>query len=150
VLPCIGSGAVPEPVKSPTITSQGNGELILLAEDDQHVRGIIASTLESLGYDVALGEDGLTVLEAFAQYDDEIQLLILDADLPKRRGPDCLRELRDRGVKTPAIIITGNVDFDSGELDDKTVLLRKPFGMPELASTVSEALGTGGGRETQS
>ena len=44
-------------------------------------------------------------------------------------------------MNAPAIMITGNVDFDSAELDDKTLLLRKPFGMPELASAVSEALG---------
>ncbi len=150
VLPCIRSGAVAEPVMPTTITPKGKGELLLLAEDDQHVRGIIASTLETLGYVVTLAEDGPTVLEVFAQHDDEIRLLILDADLPKRSGPDCLRELRERGVKTPAIVITGNVDLDSSKLDDKTILLRKPFGMPELAGTVSEALGTDTGQETRS
>ncbi len=132
VLPRIEACAAPAPVKPGTITSQGNGELILLAEDDQHVRGIIASTLESLGYEVIFAEDGLMVLDAFAQRDDEIQLFILDADLPERSGAECLRDLRGRGVETPAIVITGNVEFDAGELDDLTVLLRKPFGMPEL------------------
>jgi len=150
VLPCIGSGAVSQPVAPPAITSQGNGELILLAEDDQHVRGIMASTLESLGYEVALAADGPTVLEVSARCDDEIRLLILDADLPGRSGSDCLGELRNRAVDTPAIVITGNVDFDSCELDDKTILLRKPFGMPELASAVSEALGRSSERERQS
>ncbi len=150
VLPCIRSGAVAEPVRSATITPKGRGELILLAEDNQHVRGIIASTLESLGYNVTLAEDGITALGIFAQHDKEIRLLILDADLPARSGPDCLRELRDKGVKTPAIVITGNVDFESSELDDETVLLRKPFGMPELASTVSVALGTDAGQEMRS
>ncbi|UCC29317.1 MAG: response regulator [Phycisphaerales bacterium] len=148
VLPCIRSGAVIEPVTHTVITPEGQGELLLLAEDDQHVRGIIASTLESLGYSVTLAEDGPAVLEVFAQYDDEIRLLILEADLPERNGPDCLRELRERGAKTPAIVITGKVDLDSGKLDDNTVLLRKPFGMPELASTVSDALGTDAGQET--
>jgi len=150
VLPCLRSGAVAEQVTPKTIKPKGKGELVLLAEDDQHVRGVIASTLESLGYNVTLAEDGPTALEVFARCGEKIRLLILDADLPKRSGPDCLRELRKRGVETRAIVITGNVDLDSDALDERTTLLRKPFGMPELASTVSIALGSDTGQETQS
>ena len=98
----------------------------------------------------AFAADGAAVLEMFGRYGEDIRLLILDVDLPEKSGPDCVRALRERGVNTPAIMITGNVDFDSATLDDKTVLLRKPFGMPELASTVSDALGRDPGQEAQS
>lgn len=149
VLPGIQAVPVREAAAPLTITPQGTGQLILLAEDDRHVRGIIASTLESLGYEVVQSDDGPTALGVFAQYRDVIRLLVLDADLPERSGPDCLRELREAGVKTPAIVITGNVALDSDELDDETILLRKPFGMPELAATVSEAFARGARRETR-
>ncbi|MBU0719473.1 MAG: response regulator [Planctomycetes bacterium] len=150
LLPCIPSAEVAQPVTPATITPAGKGELLLLAEDDPHVLGIIASTLDSLGYNVLLAGDGTAVLEMSARYGEDIRLLILDVDLPAKSGPACVRTLRERGVNTPAIMITGNVDFDLAELDDKTVLLRKPFGMPELANTVSEALGRDPGQEARS
>ena len=125
-------------------------EALLLAEDDEHVLAIIASTLDSLGYNVMLAEDGTTVLEMSAHHGEDIRLLILDVDLPEKGGPDCIKTLRERGLNTPAIMITGNPGFDSTKLDDKTVLLRKPFGMPELASTVSEVLGRDPGQEARS
>ncbi|UCE62415.1 MAG: response regulator, partial [Phycisphaerales bacterium] len=100
-----------------------------------HVLGMIASTLDSLGYKVVLASDGVSVLEMAVHHGEDIRLLILDVDLPEKSGPDCVKALRERGLNTPAIMITGNVDFDAATLDHKTVLLRKPFGMPELAST---------------
>ncbi|UCE61745.1 MAG: response regulator, partial [Phycisphaerales bacterium] len=148
-LPCIPAGEAAQQAPA-TITPTGKGELLLLAEDDQHVLGMIASTLDSLGYNVVLASDGASVLEMSAHHDDDIRLLILDVDLPEKSGPDCVKELRERGLDTPAIMLTGNVDFDAAALDDKTVLLRKPFGMPELASTVSEALGRDPGQEALS
>ena len=145
VLPCIQAVPVHDTPTPSTIVPQGTGELVLLAEDDRHVRGIIASTLESLGYEVAQAGDGPTVLEVFAQHRDRVRLLVLDADLPERSGPDCLCELREGGATTPAIVITGNVTLDPDELGRGTMLLRKPFGMPELAEAVSEALGMNAG-----
>ena len=140
VLPCIEAGPTPETAEPSTIVPQGAGELILLAEDDSHVRAIIASTLESLGYEVVQAKDGLALLDAFEQHHDAVGLLLLDADLPERSGPDCLRQIRQKGVGTPALMISGDVSLDPNELDDQTVLLRKPFGMPELAEAVAHAL----------
>ena len=149
-LPCIPSGEAAQQAAPAMITPTGKGELFLLAEDDQHVLGMIASTLDSLGYKVVLASDGVSVLEMYAQHAEDIRLLILDVDLPEKSGPECVKELRESGLNTPAIMITGSVDFDAATLDDKTILLRKPFGMPELASTVSEALGRDPGQEAQS
>ncbi len=148
LLPCIRSGGIAEPVTATTITRKGNGELILLAEDDQHVRAIIASTLESLGYDVTLADDTSTILEAFARHRNEVRLLILDADIPEESRAECLRKLRETGVMAPAIIVTGDANVDSSRLDNRTVALHKPFGMPELASVVAQALGGDITRET--
>jgi CheY-like chemotaxis protein len=149
-LPCIPAGEAAQQAAPATITPTGKGELLLLAEDDQHVLGMIASTLDSLGYKVVLASDGVSVLEMAAHHGEDIRLLILDVDLPEKSGPDCVKALRERGLNTPAIMITGNVDFDAAVLDNKTALLRKPFGMPELASTVSDALGRAPGQEALS
>jgi len=140
VLPCIQPVSLDDATTPSTIMPQGTGELILLAEDNQYVRGIIASTLESLGYEVIQARNGPTTLELYAERRDEFRLFMLDVNLPGCSGLACLRELRESGITTPAIVITGNITLDPDELDSETILLRKPFGMPELARAVSKAL----------
>lgn len=149
VLPCVHPELASEPTTPWPITPQGHGELILLAEDDPHVRGIIALTLQSLGYRVLQAGDGLAVLEMSEQYRQSVRLFILDLDLPKRSGFDCLAEIRGRGMKTPVVVITGNVAAGRGIPESETVLLCKPFAMPELATVVYAALGGKAWQEAQ-
>ena len=142
VFPCVRpEPASEEPSTPATITPQGHGELILLAEDDAHTRGIIALTLESLGYRVLQAADGLAVLDICERYRQKLRLFILDLDLPKCSGLECISEIRGRGMTTPVVAITGNVALGLDIPDCETVLLCKPFGMPELASVVWSALG---------
>jgi signal transduction histidine kinase/ActR/RegA family two-component response regulator len=148
-LPCTQPDLLSEPSTPSAITPRGQGELILLAEDDAHVRGLIALTLESLGYRVLQASDGAAVLDMCDQHRQELRLFILDLDLPKRSGLDCLSQIRQRGMTTPVVAITGNVTVGRDIPDDKTVLMCKPFDMPELARIVWEALGKNARQEAQ-
>ena len=122
-------------------TRAGSGELILLAEDNHHVRGIIASTLDSFGYETLAVVDGETLLKRFAERREQTQLLVVDVDLPGRDGLDCLSEIRETGAQTPAIVITASADPDlEDKLDTSTVLLRKPFQISELSALAGSIL----------
>ncbi len=127
---------------------RGLGETVLLAEDNRHVRGIIASALESYGYQVLEAADGEAMMSEFRRNAQRVGILIVDVDLPKRNGLECLNELRDNGVELPAIVITGSaeVSFDSS-LDARTVLLRKPFQIGQLNSLVGNMLSEKARRE---
>ena len=113
--------------------SRIQGELVLLAEDNWNVRSVFATVLKKSGFQVLEASDGVSLMARFAERLGDIGLLILDVDLPKRSGLDCLREIRDRGVITPAIVVTGGTKTAAEhDLDRYTVLLRKPFRTAKL------------------
>ena len=119
----------------------GAGEMILLAEDHRYVREIMAATLRHVGYEVVQAEDGLALLDHYQAHRDRLRLVIADLDLPGCSGLDGLRQLRARGARLPAILITGTDSRDlSDQLDRETLLLRKPFQMATLARLVYSLL----------
>lgn len=115
--------------------------MILLAEDDHQVLQIVAATLKEFGYEVMKARDGVKLMESFEAHREKIRLLVLDIELPKRLGSDVLRELRERGERVPAVLISTNTGSMAEDLlDEDTVLLPKPFQMTELANEVHELL----------
>ena len=120
---------------------RGHGEVILLAEDNDQIRGIVAGELVALGYEVIQAVDGDELMKKHHEHRDRIALLFCDVGLPGRSGLDCLRALRDAGTTTPAIITTGSegVTLDPAR-DGRTVLLAKPFEIAELGTRVRDVL----------
>ena len=120
---------------------KGHGEMILVAEDDQFVREVIITNLRTNEYEVIDASSGRSMLDVCREHRDDVQLLIVDVDLPERNGLSCLRELRSEGIRAPAIIVTGGLDTDQGDdLPDHTLVLRKPFQMAHLAALVHNQL----------
>lgn len=128
--------------KRPRLPSPGGkGEMILLAEKNHQVLQIVAATLKEFGYEVMKARDGHQLMESFEANREQVRLLVLDIDLPKRLGSDVLRELRERGERVPAVLISTNTGSMAEDLlDEDTVLLPKPFQMTELANEVHELL----------
>ena len=83
--------------------------------------------------------DGAWAMDLFHSHRAEIQLLILDLDLPKRSGLDVLREIRDGGSLVPAILITAHAHVDlEDQIDENSYLLPKPFQMADIAQLVAQ------------
>ena len=121
----------------------GNGQNVLLAEDETQVRAILAGELESLGYTVIQAKDGKQLLERFYENKDRIDLLFFDVHLPKRNGLECLRMLRKEGVALPAVVMTGHEDVILEKTDNEnatTMLMRKPFDMEQMAAGIHSML----------
>lgn len=133
--------AAPERDSSDTsATPRGHGERVLLLEDNQNVRAILASALEGHGYHVAEASDPQTA-ERLTR-DESIRLLVVDYDLPRQDGLQFLAQARRRGCHVPAILITARVDAHlEGQLDEQTILLRKPFQVCRLCGTLANLLG---------
>jgi len=115
------------------------GARILLVEDDPRVRAATVDALEDLDYDPVSCSSGAEALRLFAE--QEFDLVISDVIMPEMTGPELVRELKSRRADTAILFVTGYVG--EGETDDLVgyELLRKPFTVGALASSVAAALG---------
>jgi two-component system, OmpR family, alkaline phosphatase synthesis response regulator PhoP len=114
---------------------------ILLVEDDPGLRLTLTHRLDNEGYKVetaADGEDGLAQAT-----DGGFDLVILDIMLPRKSGFDVCRDLRQRGVGTPVLMLTARhqvVDRVVGLKLGADDYLAKPFEMAELLARVEARL----------
>jgi DNA-binding response OmpR family regulator len=80
---------------------------LLIVEDDPEMSTGLLLFLESQGFDVKLANDGDKGLDEAVSLPG-FDLLVLDAKLPGRGGFEILREVRNRGVSTPVLMLTAS------------------------------------------
>ncbi len=114
---------------------------ILIIEDEAQMRSGLKDNLEFEGYAVDVAEDGQIGLDK--SLSKSYDLIILDVMLPKLSGFDVCRKIREKGIKTPIIMLTAK-----GEEIDKVLGLElgaddyvtKPFSLRELLARVKAIL----------
>ena len=87
--------------------------------------------------------DGNALLETVRRHRNKLRLCVVDVDLPKRSGIECIKAMRTEGLSTPIIVITGNADaVRDVTVDARTVVLLKPFRMIDLGRLASRLVRT--------
>jgi CheY-like chemotaxis protein len=115
------------------------GARLLLVEDDDSVRQLMAESLEAIGYAVTQAADGETALTMLRK--NLPDLLITDYLMPGMTGAELMQKVRVQAPELPMIIATGYADMKAiEEVIGENQLLRKPFPLAELAATVARAL----------
>ncbi len=137
--------SLPLPVEDPV----GHGETVLVAEDQPMVRELFERTLQRLGYQVLLAGDGQEALQIFGRDPARIDLVVLDAVMPKIGGRQTLGQMLAQRPDLPALFVSGYAPEASnlGELlaSARVGFLNKPFAVAELAIKVRELLDVAGG-----
>ncbi|HEX8295527.1 MAG TPA: PAS domain S-box protein [Chthoniobacteraceae bacterium] len=122
---------------------RGNGELILVVDDEVAVRQITQQTLETFGYRVVLARDGAEAVEIYARQGAEIALVLTDMMMPVMDGPATIEVLRRMN---PAVRIIGASGLPSqDQLSQKAdaelkEFLSKPYTAEVLLKAVRNAL----------
>ncbi|HWP84855.1 MAG TPA: ATP-binding protein [Terriglobia bacterium] len=141
------SKAEPEPVRpaetvGPAPLAPGSAT-ILVVEDEKSVRKLVLELLPKLGYKVIAAADGEEAIKVFERWGNQIDLVLLDAILPKYGGRQVYEEIRKRKPSVRFVFTSGyNEEFINRkfELDPSFLFLRKPFSTKELAAILQRAL----------
>jgi PAS domain S-box-containing protein len=121
--------------------SPGGGEQILVVDDEESVRLMLKNSLGNLGYEVEIAEDAEKALSRLEK-EPKPDLILLDFMMPGMNGDKLLEEIDRRGIKIPALIISGMIP-ESNLTDGKVLgrsILYKPFSILKLAERIREVL----------
>ena len=120
----------------------GDRPRILVVDDEQAVRDLLAKTLTMADYDVDSAPDGASAIDRLRAV--EYDLLITDLKMPGMDGLSVIREARRTAPDLPVIIITGySTEASAIEAINLGVAgyLTKPFRLPRILAATARALG---------
>jgi len=115
---------------------------VLVVDDEQAVRDLVAKTLTMADYDVETAPDGPSAIDRLRNADYD--LLITDLKMPGMDGLSVIREARLKSAELPIIIITGySTEASAIEAINLGVCgyLTKPFRLPRVLAIAARALG---------
>jgi DNA-binding response OmpR family regulator len=125
-------------------TTESDRPVVLVADDDDDIRDLVAFRLDRAGYEVLRAADGQEALDLARKHRPD--LAVLDVMMPKLTGYDVTRELRADAAtsRIPVILLTARVQeadvargFEAGADD----YVKKPFSPQELKARVQAVLG---------
>jgi DNA-binding response OmpR family regulator len=116
---------------------------VMVVDDEERIRSLLARTLSAEGHTVVAVPNGLRALERLEEAD--VDLVLLDLVMPGRSGLDVLASLTQRHDETPVIVISGVSEvgtrvqaLERGAVD----VVAKPFSLAELLARVRRNLGS--------
>lgn len=120
-------------------------ETILFVDDEEAIRRLGRTVLESHGYTVLCAEDGEEAIEIFRRERDRIRLVVLDLTMPRLSGREVLRQLLHLDPNMRVLISSGhNAPSDPGPLQELGMIeyVPKPYRPDALARSVRKLLDT--------
>jgi PAS domain S-box-containing protein len=147
-LPAVDAPA-PAPAEPPRRElPRGNGELLLVVDDDPSLMHLAKVALTRGGYRVLTAQTGAEAVAVYAQRGQEIQLTLTDMTMPVMDGPATIRALHRLNPAARIIALSGLfTGAESGEsaVPGAQAVLPKPYTAEALLSTVRSVLEKGGG-----
>jgi two-component system cell cycle sensor histidine kinase/response regulator CckA len=123
----VGGGAAALP--------HGNGELILLVDDEAPILEVTRPLLESFNFRVFTAGDGVQALEVYKEHRAEIKAVVTDMMMPRMNGVQTIQELRkiDPGLKVIGVSGLGSeTSLTKAGKNAANAFLRKPYTTEEL------------------
>lgn len=138
------TGKVPKKFveKRPTLKHHGT-EMLLMVEDDISILKIYKEVLGRYGYRVLTASDGIEAMEVYATHGNEIQMVVVDAIMPRMNGFDVVEFIIQSRPGMPIIMTSGhgNEIFDRAASNELNILyLRKPAKLYDLLTAIRSVL----------
>jgi two-component system, cell cycle sensor histidine kinase and response regulator CckA len=121
----------------------GEGELIMVVDDEVNIRETLRITLESYNYRVITAYDGIEAIAVYAMHQDDVKAILIDVMMPLMDGTTAIKALQQfNSRQQPKIIACSGVVASSSLLAMAGVnaFLSKPFTSEDLLITLSRIL----------
>ncbi|MEA5565231.1 response regulator [Anabaena sp. UHCC 0399] len=118
----------------------GNGELILVVDDEDSIRDITKTSLESHNYKAITASDGIEAISLYAEYQAEIFLVLTDMVMPLMDGLTTIRTLQRMNPQVKIIAVSGqsiNDKLSTAHNMNIQAFLSKPYTANQLLQTIS-------------
>ncbi|MFT3866872.1 MAG: PAS domain S-box protein [Nibricoccus sp.] len=143
LLPCV-LGSYDTPTRSPFAeTTVGTGGAVLVVDDEETVREVMARILASLGYTVILAVDGQDGVEQFRMNHQFLKLVLLDLTMPKLDGSQAFAAIRGIDADVPVMLMSGYSEQEATALFSGQGLagfIQKPFDVATLRRLLAGAI----------
>jgi len=142
-IPLLESKVIPAEPAQTQEACEGQGEVILLADDEPMVRDVMAEILESMGYRVLLAADGLETIEVFKTNQQDIDLALLDMVMPHCGGMQLAMSIREMNPDLPVIFLTGYDEkyvLNGAEPMSNSAILTKPANFDALSHKIQQLI----------
>jgi PAS domain S-box-containing protein len=121
----------------------GDGELIIVADDDESIRDITRQTLEAFGYVVQTAADGAEALSFLLGHEVHPRVLFTDFAMPIMDGRQLIKAVKKMGLDVKIMVASGTSMSEEAKLDmseDVDIFISKPFTASKLLTTVHQML----------
>ena len=120
----------------------GNGELILIVDDEAQIRDVIATTLSHFGYRVLVARDGTEALALFSKRGPEISAVVTDMSMPNLDGAALVNVLHQLSPALRILVMSGlNSGAKNPQVQKFTgAFMAKPFTAEALLRSLSSLL----------
>lgn len=121
----------------------GNGEVILVVDDEEGILALVVDELEGLKYQVLSASSGIEALEVESEFEDHIDLLLTDVMMPGFTGPETARAIKDQRPDLNVLFMSGYApqkEDGRAKLPDGAAFLAKPVEPTILAQTIRDIL----------
>ena len=141
-IPALNLPGASEEGPAKTTLPTGNGELILVVDDENSIREITRGTLETFGYKVLTASDGTEALAIYADQKHEIAVVLTDMVMPFMDGPATIRALHRMNPEVKIIAASGlaGPKLGEGSLEGVRMFLNKPYTAEKLLMALAETL----------
>ncbi len=122
---------------------QGQGEVVLIVEDEATLRAALREVLELLNYHVLVARDGRAALDVMAAQGARVDLVVSDVVMPGMGGIALFRALREAGWQTPVLFLTGHPmgkELEGLRAEGASAWLLKPPSLERLGQVIAEML----------
>jgi PAS domain S-box-containing protein len=145
-LPALPGATAPGPDAETPAPPKGNGEVVLVVDDEEAVRAVAVKLLEANGYTALTAVDGADGLAVYTQHRHRVNVVLTDLIMPHMDGATLARVLRKLDPKVRIVASTGLSSLESGaepsgfKPEEVTALLTKPYTAEKLLHTLHHVI----------